>query len=299
MGKKILSTILVFFMVASLSLDSGSAQASVKITKKNDSVYVTGTSYVRASYSTTAKKLGVIKTGNVLKRTGVINKGWTRITYKGKTAYVLSKYVRVIIITKKNDTVYAINGVNVRLSYSNSSKSLGSFKKGDSVKRTGVVNNGWTRIKYKGKNAYVSSSYVTTKKPIPIPTPKPGKKVSVKQFTKYDNVLSGTVKSIDDNGVAVKDALTYINKKRTKPLVWSTFCEKRAFQIARGEIDKEGGSREGEVLLRRTLSTSEACDYRFNVMELDKDTLKEFALVKINYTDNWNNKKTRWVFVVR
>lgn len=295
MGKKILSTILVFFMVASLSLDSGSAQASVKITKKNDSVYVTGTTYVRASYSTTAKKLGVIKTGNVLKRTGVINKGWTRITYKGKTAYVLSKYVRVIIITKKNDTVYAITSINIYSSYNSASKKMGSIKKGLSLKRTGISNNGWTRVVYKNKISYVSTKNVTSKKP----TANTGtnSKISIKQFQQYDSDIYGTVKSVDDNGVAVKEALSYINKKRTKPLVWSSFCEKRAFQIARGEIQKEFSDRETEVILEKSKSVSVACDYRFN--KLGNEKLKEFALVKVNYTDKWNTKQTRWVFVVR
>lgn len=296
MGKKILSTILVFFMVASLSLDSGSAQASVKITKKNDSVYVTGTTYVRASYSTTAKKLGVIKTGNVLKRTGVINKGWTRITYKGKTAYVLSKYVRVIIITKKNDTVYAITSINIYSSYNSASKKMGSIKKGSSLKRTGISNNGWTRVVYKNKTSYVSTKNVTSKKTANTGT---NSKISIKQFQQYDSDIYGTVKSVDDNGVAVKEALSYINKKRTKPLVWSSFCEKRAFQIARGEIKKEIGCRELELIVSNTISVSVACDKRYNLMELGNDNLKEFALVKINYTDNWNNKKSRWVFVVR
>lgn len=66
--------------------------------------------------------------------------------------------------TSVNQTVYATDSVNVRSSPSTSGTRIGSLSEGDSVTRTGI-GDGWSRIKYKGKTAYVSSSYITTTKP--------------------------------------------------------------------------------------------------------------------------------------
>ena len=42
---------------------------------------------------------------------------------------------------------------------------VGSIKAGESVTRTGIGDNGWSRIKYNGQTAYVISSALTTEKP--------------------------------------------------------------------------------------------------------------------------------------
>ena len=66
-----------------------------------------------------------------------------------------------------NQTVYAINeGINVRSSYSTSSGVVGSLKKGDSVQRTGIGSNGWSKVSYNGQTAYISSSLLTATKPV-------------------------------------------------------------------------------------------------------------------------------------
>ena len=67
--------------------------------------------------------------------------------------------------TEVNETVYATTSVNVRASYSADSDKVGSLSSGASVTRTGVGNNGWSRIIYNGNEAYVSSDYLTTSKP--------------------------------------------------------------------------------------------------------------------------------------
>lgn len=74
--------------------------------------------------------------------------------------------------TSVNETVYATDdGINVRKSYSTSSKALGSLKKGESIKRTGIATTKtsdgitWSKVTYNGQIAYVSSSYLTKTKP--------------------------------------------------------------------------------------------------------------------------------------
>jgi len=64
-----------------------------------------------------------------------------------------------------NDTVYAKKSINVRSSWSTSSSKVGGLSKDQEVTRTGIGDNGWSRISYNGKTAYVSTSLITTTKP--------------------------------------------------------------------------------------------------------------------------------------
>lgn len=66
--------------------------------------------------------------------------------------------------TSVNETVYATGSVNVRQSWSTSSKVVGSLSEGQSIKRTGKGSNGWSRVTFNGSTAYVSSEYLTTEK---------------------------------------------------------------------------------------------------------------------------------------
>lgn len=66
--------------------------------------------------------------------------------------------------TTVNETVYATDSVNVRSSYSTNSSIIGSLNKGQSVTRIGKSSS-WSKVKYNGQTAYISSDYLTTKKP--------------------------------------------------------------------------------------------------------------------------------------
>lgn len=66
--------------------------------------------------------------------------------------------------TNVNETVYATGSVNVRQSWSTSSKVVGSLSEGQSITRTGKGSNGWSRVTFNGSTAYVSSEYLTTEK---------------------------------------------------------------------------------------------------------------------------------------
>lgn len=67
--------------------------------------------------------------------------------------------------TTVNQTVYAKSETNVRASYSTSSQSYGMLEVGDSVTRIGVGDNGWSKVTYNGKTAYIYSNNLTTTKP--------------------------------------------------------------------------------------------------------------------------------------
>lgn len=61
-----------------------------------------------------------------------------------------------------NQTVYATSSVNVRASYTTSSRKIGSLSAGDSITRTGIGSNGWSRVTYNGQTAYINTEYLAT-----------------------------------------------------------------------------------------------------------------------------------------
>ena len=65
-----------------------------------------------------------------------------------------------------NQTVYATANVNIRKGADTSYEKVGLLKKGKSITRTAIGSNGWSKVSYNGTVAYISSSYLTTKKPV-------------------------------------------------------------------------------------------------------------------------------------
>ncbi len=65
-----------------------------------------------------------------------------------------------------NDTVYISgNGVNIRSGPGTDFEILGSESSGYELQRTGKTDNGWSRVYYKGAEAYVIDSLITSTKP--------------------------------------------------------------------------------------------------------------------------------------
>lgn len=115
-------------------------------------------------------------------KNGIREGNWIVVTYIGEIKGTDTKNVAVVKITDNdsntvekeqkemkikavNETVYTTAGVHIRESYTTDSKVLGSLAKGDSVLRTGVCENGWSRVQYENKDAYIYGEYLTTKKP--------------------------------------------------------------------------------------------------------------------------------------
>ncbi|RHP34933.1 SGNH/GDSL hydrolase family protein [Lachnotalea sp. AF33-28] len=65
------------------------------------------------------------------------------------------------------ETVWATTSVNVREFWSAKADKVGGLAKGQKVTRTGICDNGWSQVSYKGKEAYVNSKYLTTEEPVP------------------------------------------------------------------------------------------------------------------------------------
>ena len=130
---------------------------------------------VREKASSSSKKLGTAKKGEVFKVLG-ISGHWVKVEYKGDPAYIYDRYVKLSNggtapapdpTPVSGDKGYIVNCktcVNVRQKASSSSKKLGTLNKGTEITITGTSGK-WTKIAYKGGTAYVFSEYVSTKKP--------------------------------------------------------------------------------------------------------------------------------------
>lgn len=176
----------------------GSAPATnnVSFTDVNEKVFTTERVNVRASYSTSSSILGKANKGTALTRTGVGNNGWSRVVYGGNTAYIKSEYLTTTdpnasstttntinntvsnnvtnnttnTVTNTsfkdvNDTMYAIQGCNVRKGPSTNTDKIGGLEKGQSVARTGTSDDGWSRIKFKDGIGYVATRLLSSDKP--------------------------------------------------------------------------------------------------------------------------------------
>ena len=87
-----------------------------------------------------------------------ISGGWGKVTYKGHTGYSSMQYLALKQGTTSNYSTTA--NLNLRSSRSKSSKLLLTIPKGTGLMITDIQN-GWGKTSYKGKNGYVSMSYVS------------------------------------------------------------------------------------------------------------------------------------------
>lgn len=140
---------------------------TVKFTDVNETIYTTEKCNIREKTSTDSNKVGTVEKGTELKRTGVGDNGWSRIEYNGKTCYISSKYVtkeKVEIEFKKpaNEKMYAKQSCNLRASWSTSSDKVGYLDAGQEITVVGVADNGWSKIKYNGKEVYIATRLLQT-----------------------------------------------------------------------------------------------------------------------------------------
>ncbi|MBC2169844.1 SH3 domain-containing protein [Listeria booriae] len=186
-----LALTLAFTTVGAGTINADAAQTT-KYVAKPQMVTAKSDVKVRAGESTKSKVLGILKKGEKVYFVKD-DYGWSKVTYKGKTGYVGTRYLNIpgkqvdskkapvkkatpakastkkVTPTKKtttkaqaSKTVTAKTAVNVRTSQSKTSKVLGVLKKGEKVT---VVkeSRGWSQVTYKGKTGYVATQFLSTK----------------------------------------------------------------------------------------------------------------------------------------
>lgn len=155
-----------------------------KVTK----VKATDVVNVRSSDSETADKLGKAQRGEEFELIEERGNGWSKINYQGKDAFIKSEYLEPsaeeIIVADNSASTEDENGdtneasieteesvnttgkvvvtenVRVRDAASEEGNKIATVYVGDKLDFVEKMSNGWTKVKYNGKIAYVKSDYV-------------------------------------------------------------------------------------------------------------------------------------------
>ena len=147
---------------------------------------------IRSSDSETADKLGKAEIGEEFELVEKKGNGWSKIVYEGSEAYIKSEYledsetmeVAAEEVQEETDstdtetaeteteaedetdtaqatgTVTVIENVRIRSGASEDSEKLGTAYIGQELELIMKQADGWTKIKYNGKTAYVKSEFV-------------------------------------------------------------------------------------------------------------------------------------------
>ena len=129
-----------------------------------------------------ATVLRKLKNGEIAKRIGISDSGWSKLEFEGGVYYAVSSYLTTNLekptepapteddgieteFRSVSESVTAKEWVNLRNIPSTTradSTIVGQLKNGDTAVRTGISDNGWSRLNVEGTICYAVSSYLTT-----------------------------------------------------------------------------------------------------------------------------------------
>lgn len=131
---------------------------------------------IRTSDSETADKLGKAAIGDTFKLLEERGNGWSKVEYNGGEAFIKSDFLEPSKTevrdaasaeestdtdeTAVSGTVTVKENVRIRSGASETSEKLATAYAGDKLEVIMKQADGWTKIKYNGKTAYVKSDYV-------------------------------------------------------------------------------------------------------------------------------------------
>lgn len=140
---------------------------------------------IRTSDSEQAEKVGKAQLGEEFTVLEQRANGWSRISYEGKDAFIKSDYLEIlsketVVVevaetddvqegnqsqttgTEKapGDKVMAKESVRIRKAASTDSDVLGNAYRGDTFELVMEQADGWTKIKYNGKDAYIKTEFL-------------------------------------------------------------------------------------------------------------------------------------------
>lgn len=123
---------------------------------------------IRSSASQTADKKGKAQVGDIFEVIKVWENGWTEIEYEGGSGFIKTEYVSIIEEAQEPETgsgdvigtVTANTTVNIRSTASQDGEKLGVVYEGEKLDLLEKRSDGWTKIRYDGKTAYVKSEFV-------------------------------------------------------------------------------------------------------------------------------------------
>ena len=145
-------------------IENNSQSVSVK-SSGNDNIVITVTpsatmsdsSGKKVNVSTASATIKVVQNNNKNNEDKKDNKGNTTTKNDTTTSEPTFKTAK--------DTVYATGNINIRKSYNTDSEIIGKLEIGDSISRTGIGDNGWSKVSYNGSTGYIKTSLLSDKEP--------------------------------------------------------------------------------------------------------------------------------------
>lgn len=134
-----------------------------------------------------------------------------------------------LIYTDVNETVTAKEKVNLRIGAGTNFDISGTLKNGDTLTRTGIGTNGWSRLIYKDKTVYAISSYLTTDLSYTIPA------------TPTEDIVAGNTFTAINDKVTAKETVNLRSLPTTDSDVVATL--KNGEFIQRTAYSNKGWSR--------------------------------------------------------
>lgn len=161
--------------------DDGGTSSETVVTE----VKTTDVVNIRTSDSETADKLGKAAVGDTFKLLETRGNGWSKVEYNGGEAFIKSDFLEpsktevrdvatgeettpeepadnneTAASTETTGTVTVKENVRIRSGASETSEKIATAYKGTKLEVIMKQADGWTKIKYNGKTAYVKSDYV-------------------------------------------------------------------------------------------------------------------------------------------
>lgn len=138
------------------------------VSEMDDTIYITGSGVnLREGPGTDYDRVTSAERGDEYKRTGTTDNGWSRLTYKGEDVFVSNSYVSTDkpdpIVSEKSGTVVVKEDANLRKGPGTEHDVAKTVDANTELERTGVSDNGWTRVKVDGEELYISNSLIEEK----------------------------------------------------------------------------------------------------------------------------------------
>ena len=167
-----MNTITKSLIVGAATVASVAAINKVDAATNYGSYVTTSNLNLRASMSTSSRKLTLIPKGGKVSLVMKYSNGWSKVTYNGRTGYVSSNYIKAAGSSSNNTaptpspsygkTARTTAVLNLRRGAGTSYSSIMKIPQNATVSVLSSYSNGWSKVNYSGKVGFVSNQYLTT-----------------------------------------------------------------------------------------------------------------------------------------
>lgn len=166
-----MNTITKSLIVGAATVASVAAINKVDAATNYGSYVTTSNLNLRASMSTSSRKLTLIPKGGKVSLVMKYSNGWSKVTYNGRTGYVSSSYIKAAGSSNNTaptpspsygKTARTTAVLNLRRGAGTSYSSIMKIPQNATVSVLSSYSNGWSKVNYSGKVGFVSNQYLTT-----------------------------------------------------------------------------------------------------------------------------------------